>query len=123
MYETDLLIYEENERKRVPRVVIEAKFQKVTTHDAIIYSEKATEHKALMPFLRYGIMIGAMEEAELPWRLVSHGSDFDFMFACGVCCLICKETCVLINAESLLVKYMAFPPLSQGGWPSSSSLP
>ena len=79
-FATDLVIYEEKDGKRIPRVVIEAKFKNVTTHDAITYGKKAVLHKNLMPALRYGLMIGSMEDRDLQWRLFEHGGDFDFMF-------------------------------------------
>ncbi len=41
-----------------PRVVVEAKLGKVTTNDAITYSQKASTHRAVHPYLRYGIMLG-----------------------------------------------------------------
>lgn len=45
-YETDILIYEENEDKAwKPRVVIETKIDSITTHDAITYSQKSAAHK------------------------------------------------------------------------------
>ncbi len=80
-FETDLVIYEENDGKIKPRVVIEAKLGKVTTHDAITYSYKAEKHKAITPYLRYGIMIGDRKHYPLPGRLFRHGTNFDFMFS------------------------------------------
>ena len=80
MFATDLVIYEEKDGKRIPRVVIEAKFTNAGTHDAMTYGKKAVLHRSLMPALRYGLMIGAMEVRDLQWRLFEHGGDFDFMF-------------------------------------------
>jgi len=81
-YTTDLLIVEPgSDGTWVPRVVIEAKYSSVTTHDAITYSEKAGAHRAVHPHLRYGIMLGDRKEHPLPWRLLSHGHNFDFMFS------------------------------------------
>lgn len=80
-FKTDLLVYEEKDGKRIPRVVMEAKFKHYTTHDAITYGKRAALHRTLMPYLRYGLMLGAMEDKELTWRLFEHGSDFDSMFA------------------------------------------
>jgi len=83
-FETDLLIYEKSAEVIVPRVVIEAKFGSITTHDAITYSYKAQSHKSIIPFLRYGIMIGNRGHYPLPGRLFRHGSNFDFMISfCG----------------------------------------
>lgn len=79
-YETDLLITEHyNDTGRLPRVVIEAKINSVTTHDAITYSRKAAAHKAVHPYLRYGIILGNRRHYPLPGRLYRHGAHFDFM--------------------------------------------
>lgn len=80
-FETDLVIYEKKNDKFIPRVIIEAKVDKVTTHDAITYSHKANNHKNVMPYIRYGIMIGNREHYPLPGRLFRHGTNFDFLFS------------------------------------------
>ena len=80
-FETDLLVYEKNNGKIIPRVIIEAKLGSITTHDAITYSYKAEKHKFITPHLRYGIMIGDREKYPLPGRLFRHGTNFDFMFS------------------------------------------
>ncbi len=78
-YQTDLLVYDLlTDNKWVPRVVIEAKIEGVTTHDALTYSSKAATHKQVHPYLRYGIIIGGLGKS-LPPRLVRHGAYFDFM--------------------------------------------
>ena len=80
VYQTDILISEllENGTWK-PRVIIEAKINSVTTHDAITYSQKAQAHKNVHPYLRYGILIGNREHHPLPGRLFRHGEHFDFM--------------------------------------------
>lgn len=78
-FETDLLIYEKFENNIKPRVIIESKIQSVTTHDAITYSYKAQCHKNVIPYLRYGIMLGNRGEYPLPGRLFRHGTNFDFL--------------------------------------------
>lgn len=79
-YETDLLIYEILDGcKWKPRIIIEAKINSVTTHDAITYSQKAQTHKNVHPYLRYGILIGNRKHHPLPGRLFRHGQHFDFM--------------------------------------------
>ena len=80
-FETDMVIYEEQDGKIVPRVIIEAKLGSVTTHDAITYSHKASYHKNVMPFVRYGIICGDREKYPLPGRLFRHGTNFDFLFS------------------------------------------
>jgi hypothetical protein len=82
LYETDLLISEQiTGTEWTPRLIIEAKINSVTTHDAITYSQKAQSHKAVHPYLRYGIIIGNRKHYPLPGRLFRHGSHFDFMLS------------------------------------------
>ena len=81
-FTTDLLIYEDlPDGNIIPRVVIEAKIKDATTHDVITYAKKAIKHRALMPALRYGLMIGANNSESLTWKHFAHGTDFDFMFS------------------------------------------
>ena len=81
-FETDLAIIETAEGGRwKPRVVVEAKLGSVTTHDAITYSQKAVSHRAVHPYLRYGIMLGNRKHYPLPGRLYRHGAHFDFMIS------------------------------------------
>ena len=81
-FRTDLVIVEEQAIKQwKPRVIIEAKIRSVTTHDAIIYSHKAAAHKAVHPYLRYGMLIGGRDHYPLPGRLYRHGAHFDFMMS------------------------------------------
>ena len=80
-FETDMAIYEQKDSVIIPTVIIEAKIKTVTTHDAITYSRKAELHKNVMPFLRYGIMLGNRKGYPLPGRLFRHGGCFDFMFS------------------------------------------
>lgn len=78
-YETDVLIYDQYDKDRwVPRVIIECKLR-ITTHDALTYSAKSATHKNVHPYLRYGILIGNQQNSPLPWRLIRHGANFDFM--------------------------------------------
>lgn len=77
-YQTDLLVFETNsDGSWTPRVVIEGKLSKVSTHDALTYSAKAATHVQVHPYLRYGILVGDL--AFVPKRLFRHGSHFDFM--------------------------------------------
>ena len=80
-FETDMVVYEKQNGKIVPRVIIESKVGTVTTHDAITYSHKAMYHKNVIPFVRYGIMLGARGTYPLPGRLFRHGTNFDFLFS------------------------------------------
>lgn len=77
-YETDLLIYDKLETGNwVPRVVVECKMGGVNTHDPLTYSTKASTHKHVHPYLRYGFLVGGIRG--IPGRLIKHGAYFDFM--------------------------------------------
>ncbi len=79
-YQTDLLVYEQvDDNNWKPRIIIETKINKISTHDAITYSQKAQTHKNVHPYLRYGILIGNRKHHPLPGRLFRHGQHFDFM--------------------------------------------
>src|SRR5437762_1914223 len=80
-FETDLAIVETTDGAWRPRVVVEAKLGSVTTHDAITYSQKAVHHRAVHPYLRYGVMLGRRRHHPLPGRLYRHGAQFDFMIS------------------------------------------
>ncbi|MGB3717729.1 MAG: hypothetical protein WA996_25180 [Candidatus Promineifilaceae bacterium] len=81
-YQTDILITESIEGSGwIPRLIIEAKVESVTTHDAITYSQKAAAHKSIHPYLRYGIILGKRQHYPLPGRLFRHGAHFDFMLS------------------------------------------
>ena len=82
VYETDLLIYEQlTDRAWKPRLIIEVKINGISTHDAITYSQKASAHKTVHPYLRYGILLGNLKQKSLPGRLFRHGAYFDFMLS------------------------------------------
>jgi len=81
-FQTDLAVIETFKDNRwKPRVVVEAKLGSVTTHDAITYSQKAASHRAVHPYLRYGIMLGHRRDYPLPGRLYRHGAQFDLMIS------------------------------------------
>jgi hypothetical protein len=73
-FETDILIRD----SIVPLVVLEIKFGRFTTHDVLTYSTKASKHKDLYPYLRYGLVVGGLKKIE--HRFFTHNSDFDFAF-------------------------------------------
>lgn len=78
-YATDLLVTETfSDLSWSPRVLIETKLKTLTTHDAISYGQKASAHKNIHPYLRYGLLLGDFE-GPLPGRLAVHGGHFDFM--------------------------------------------
>jgi hypothetical protein len=88
-FEQDVLIYERRDVGGppvkpcvvtvVPRVVAEVKFNSVTTHDAIVYSEKARSIRTVYPYLRYGLILGGFQT--IPGRVLRLGQGFDFIFA------------------------------------------
>ena len=81
-FQTDLAIVEVDANGDWrPRVIVEAKITSVTTHDAITYSTKAAAHRAVHPYLRYGVMLGNQRSSPLPGRLYRHGVQFDFMIS------------------------------------------
>jgi hypothetical protein len=80
-FATDLAVTESSAERWKPRVVVEAKLGSITTHDAITYSQKAAAHRAVHPYLRYGMMLGDRKQYPLPGRLYRHGAQFDFMIS------------------------------------------
>jgi hypothetical protein len=81
-FQTDLAVVETSaDGSWKPRVVVEAKVRSISTHDAITYSHKAAIHRAVHPYLRYGVMLGEMGCRGLPGRLYRHGVQFDFMLS------------------------------------------
>jgi hypothetical protein len=82
-FEQDVLIYERPDDSDkvpvVPRVVVEVKFNGVTTHDAIVYSEKARRIRTVYPYIRYGMVLGGLQK--IPGRVLRLGHGFDFIFA------------------------------------------
>jgi hypothetical protein len=81
-FEQDLLIYESPESDAlpvVPRVIAEVKYNNVTTHDAIVYSEKARRIRAVYPYVRYGLILGGF--TRIPGRVLRLGQGFDYVLA------------------------------------------
>lgn len=81
-YETDLVVLESDENDHwKPRLIIECKIKTINTHESITYSQKASNHKSVHPYLRYGIILGHRGSLPLPGRLIRHGANFDFMMS------------------------------------------
>jgi hypothetical protein len=81
-FQQDILICEDRALRQehvVPRVVIEVKFQSVTTHDTIVYSEKARRVRNIYPYVRYGLLLGGLKT--IPGRVLRLGQNFDFILA------------------------------------------
>jgi hypothetical protein len=83
-FEQDILVYDEVKEAHtsvLPRIVAEVKFGNVTTHDVMVYSEKADRIRRVYPYLRYGFILGGM--SSIPGRVLRLGQRFDFMVALG----------------------------------------
>jgi hypothetical protein len=73
-FETDILI--EKKRPSIPLVVLELKYGVFSTHDVITYSSKATRHKQIYPYLRYGFVLGGSQS--LSKKFLAHNQGIDF---------------------------------------------
>jgi len=81
-FEQDLLVFErstDGQTAIVPRVSIELKFGRITTHDSMVYSEKARRIRSVYPFVRYGLILGGLDH--VPARTLRLGTEFDFIVA------------------------------------------
>ena len=79
-FEQDLLISEPCEGAHtsvLPRVVAEVKLGSVTTHDVIVYSEKADRIRRVYPYVRYGFVLAGLKN--IPGRVLRLGQRFDFI--------------------------------------------
>lgn len=76
-FETDILV--EKTHPGIPLVVIELKFGGFSTHDIITYSSKATRHKEIYPYLRYGFVVGGADA--LSKKFLTHNQGVDFAMA------------------------------------------
>lgn len=78
-YTTDVLIYKKLEDGgKIPLVVVEGKIKRYTTHDVIVYSEKARAHKTVFPHLQYGFVVLNAENCEFKMLRYYVHSNFDF---------------------------------------------
>jgi hypothetical protein len=71
-FQTDILI--EKAEPAIPLVVVE--FGGFSTHDIITYSSKATRHKEIYPYLRYGFVVGGSDA--LSKKFLTHNQGVDF---------------------------------------------
>lgn len=76
-FETDLCIYDTGGR---PRVVLEFKTSP-TTHDVMVYSQKADDHKRIYPQLVYGMI--AERGNVVATKLWKHNRHMDFALYLG----------------------------------------
>lgn len=82
-YQQDILCYDKLEIgdvRRIPRVAIELKAGGVTTHDALVYAEKARQLRTMYPYLRFLFVI-ASNDPHVPVRVLKAGSAFDAIMA------------------------------------------
>ena len=77
-FETDVAIFAKKDGVEVPFIIIEVK-ESITSHDIIIYSNKASRHKNVYPFLRYGLVSYNLNT--IPKRFFKHNKDIDFFLA------------------------------------------
>jgi hypothetical protein len=78
-FQTDIAVGEEKSGGFLPLVVIEVKYEGFTTHDVLAYSEKALKHKAIYPYVRYGLVDGG--EDYIPLKFFVHNVGLDFAIA------------------------------------------
>jgi hypothetical protein len=78
-FQTDIAVGEEKSGGFLPLVVIEVKYKGFTTHDVLAYSEKALKHKAIYPYVRYGLVNGG--EDYIPLKFFVHNVGLDFAVA------------------------------------------
>jgi hypothetical protein len=74
-FQTDISISKDG----LPLVVIELKSGSFSSHDVITYSWKASRHKQIYPFLRYGFVVVGSDG--LGRRFATHNEGFDFAMA------------------------------------------
>jgi hypothetical protein len=75
-FQTDVAI---SSKDGLPLVVIELKSGSFSSHDVITYSWKASRHKQIYPFLRYGFVVVGSDG--LGRRFATHNEGFDFAMA------------------------------------------
>ena len=78
-FQVDLVAYEtKDDGVSIPRVAIELKAGGLSTHQLILYSAKAEQHKQTYPYLRYGMVVAGWQDRLTP-KVVRHGKHFDFI--------------------------------------------
>jgi hypothetical protein len=94
-FQTDVLIKKTN--PSIPLVVVEVKFGGFSTHDVITYSSKATRHKDIYPYLRYGFVVGGSKA--LSQKLLTHNQGIDFAMSISDMATDAKELVALIARQ------------------------
>jgi hypothetical protein len=78
-FQADIAVGEKRSGGFLPLVVIEVKYKGFNTHEVLAYSEKALKHKAIYPYVRYGLVDGG--EDHIPLRFFIHNVGLDFAIA------------------------------------------
>jgi len=78
-FQADIAVGEKRSGGFLPLVVIEVKYEGFNTHDVLAYSEKALKHKAIYPYVRYGLVDGG--EDHIPLKFFIHNVSLDFAIA------------------------------------------
>ncbi len=82
-FQVDIAVGEKRSGGFLPLVVIEVKYNKnksFNTHAVLAYSEKALKHKAIYPYVRYGLVLYGGED-HIPLRFFIHNVGLDFAIA------------------------------------------
>lgn len=108
-FQTDILI--ESRVPSIPLVVIELKSGSFSSHDVITYSAKATQHKNIYPYLRYGFVV--VGPGALGRRFITHNQGFDF--ATAVLDLASKEKDLLALIRRQIASAERLGCLAQSG--------
>lgn len=84
-YQLDILICKDTEKlsEVEPLVIIEIKNKKYTSHDIIVYSDKAKRHKILYPHIKYGFIV-INSKQPFSYKYFSHAENFDFAYLLDV---------------------------------------
>ena len=77
-FRVDLLVWEEVNRRVVPRVVVEVKTG-LSTHELLTVSSKAEMHKQTYPYLRYGLAL-LLRKRQIDPRYLEYGQLLDFIY-------------------------------------------
>jgi hypothetical protein len=80
-FKVDILVCD-GSQDGTPRVAIELKAKGINTHDLLAYSAKASLHRSLRGFLRYGLFVCGDASHGVTAKWLWHGRAFDFMMCC-----------------------------------------
>lgn len=75
-FETDISISKITSESSIPIIILEVK-DNITSHDIIVYNNKAERHKLIYPGLRYGILCYGLNK--ITNKFFTHNTDLDFI--------------------------------------------